>query len=178
MAENDNPLENPSNGARPVPEARPGHVLLGHGGGGQLSAELIQRYFVPVFANPVLASLEDAATLSLDGAAAPRFAFTTDSYVVQPLFFPGGDIGRLAVHGTVNDLAVSGARPLYLSAAFILEEGLPLDDLRRIVASMRAACNEAGVALVAGDTKVVDRGKGDGVFITTSGVGLLSEGRS
>jgi len=105
-------------------------------------------------------------------------AFTTDSFVVRPLFFPGGDIGRLAVHGTVNDLAVGGARPMYLSAAFILEEGLPLVDLQRIVASMRAACREAGVALVTGDTKVVDRGKGDGVFITTSGIGLVPEGRS
>ena len=109
---------------------------------------------------------------------APRLAFTTDSFVVRPLFFPGGDIGRLAVHGTVNDLAVGGARPLFLSAAFILEEGLPLADLRRIVASMRRACDEAGVALVTGDTKVVDRGKGDGVFITTSGIGLVPEGRS
>jgi hydrogenase expression/formation protein HypE len=107
-----------------------------------------------------------------------RLAFTTDSFVVRPLFFPGGDIGRLAVHGTVNDLAVGGARPFYLSAAFILEEGLPLTDLQRVVASMRAACREAGVALVTGDTKVVDRGKGDGVFITTSGIGLVPEGRS
>jgi hydrogenase expression/formation protein HypE len=106
-----------------------------------------------------------------------RIAFTTDSFVVRPLFFPGGDIGRLAVHGTVNDLAVGGARPLFLSAAFILEEGLPLADLQRIVASMRAACQEAGVALVTGDTKVVDRGKGDGVFITTSGIGQVPEGR-
>src|SRR5204863_195148 len=105
-----------------------------------------------------------------------RLAFTTDSFVVRPLFFPGGDIGKLAVHGTVNDLAVGGARPLYLAAAFILEEGLPLADLRRVVASMRDACREAGVALVTGDTKVVDRGKGDGVFITTSGIGLVPEG--
>jgi hydrogenase expression/formation protein HypE len=109
---------------------------------------------------------------------APRIAFTTDSFVVRPLFFPGGDIGKLAVHGTVNDLAVGGARPLFLSAAFILEEGLPIADLRRIVASMRSACDEAGVALVTGDTKVVDRGKGDKVFITTSGIGLVPEGRS
>jgi hydrogenase expression/formation protein HypE len=106
-----------------------------------------------------------------------RIAFTTDSFVVRPLFFPGGDIGRLAVHGTVNDLAVGGAKPLFLSAAFILEEGLPLETLRRIVASMKEACTEAGVALVTGDTKVVDRGKGDGVFITTSGIGIVPEGR-
>ena len=110
--------------------------------------------------------------------AGPRIAFTTDSFVVRPLFFPGGDIGKLAVHGTVNDLAVGGATPLFLSAAFILEEGLPLADLKRIVASMRQACDEAGVALVTGDTKVVDRGKGDQVFITTSGIGVVPEGRS
>ena len=113
-----------------------------------------------------------------EGKPTARLAFTTDSFVVRPLFFPGGDIGTLAVHGTVNDLAVGGATPLFLSAAFILEEGLPLTDLQRIVASMRAACREAGVALVTGDTKVVDRGKGDGVFITTSGVGVVPEGRS
>jgi hydrogenase expression/formation protein HypE len=107
----------------------------------------------------------------------PRVAFTTDAFVVRPLFFPGGDIGRLAVHGTVNDLAVGGARPLFLAAAFILEEGLALADLKRIVASMRQACDEAGVALVTGDTKVVDRGKGDQVFITTSGIGLVPDGR-
>ncbi len=113
-----------------------------------------------------------------NGVKAPRLAFTTDSFVVRPIFFPGGDIGRLAVHGTVNDLAVGGARPLYLAAAFILEEGLALSDLRRIVASMRAACDEAGVTLVTGDTKVVDRGKGDQIFITTTGIGLVPEGRS
>jgi hydrogenase expression/formation protein HypE len=146
-----------------------------------MSADLIGRVFLPGFGGDVLGALEDSAVVRLDsgnGVRGPRLAFTTDSFVVRPLFFPGGDIGKLAVHGTVNDLAVSGARPLYLSAAFILEEGLPTDDLRRIVASMRAACDEAGVALVAGDTKVVDRGKGDGVFITTSGVGLVPEGRS
>src|SRR6202030_2551205 len=112
------------------------------------------------------------------GVKGTRVAFTTDAFVVRPLFFPGGDIGRLAVHGTVNDLAVGGARPLFLSAAFILEEGLALADLKRIVASMRAACDEAGVKLVTGDTKVVDRGKGDQVFITTSGIGVVPEGRS
>jgi hydrogenase expression/formation protein HypE len=168
-------------GACPIPRSRYDHILLGHGSGGQLSADLIGRLFLPGFGGDVLGALEDAATVRLDsgdGVKGPRLAFTTDAFVVRPLFFPGGDIGRLAVHGTVNDLAVSGARPLYLSAAFILEEGLPLDDLGRIVASMRAACEEAGVALVAGDTKVVDRGKGDGVFITTAGVGLVPEGRS
>jgi hydrogenase expression/formation protein HypE len=167
-------------GTCPAPWSQYDHVLLGHGSGGQLSADLVRRLFVPGFGNEVLAALEDQATVSLDGryngAKGPRLAFTTDSFVVRPLFFPGGDIGRLAVHGTVNDLAVGGARPLFLSAAFILEEGLPLADLRRIVASMRRACDEAGVALVTGDTKVVDRGKGDGVFITTSGIGLVPEG--
>jgi hydrogenase expression/formation protein HypE len=168
-------------GVCPVPQSRYDQIVLGHGGGGLLTAELIQRLFVPAFGNNVLAALEDQATLSVggdNGVKAPRIAFTTDSFVVRPLFFPGGDIGKLAVHGTVNDLAVGGARPLFLSAAFILEEGLPIADLRRIVASMRSACDEAGVALVTGDTKVVDRGKGDKVFITTSGIGLVPEGRS
>lgn len=168
-------------GVCPTPKSRYDRILLGHGSGGQLRTDLIQRLFVPGFANNVLGALEDQATLSLsgdNGSKAPRIAFTTDSFVVRPLFFPGGDIGRLAVHGTVNDLAVGGARPLFLSAAFILEEGLPLTDLQRIVASMRQACDEAGVILVTGDTKVVDRGKGDGVFITTSGIGLVPEGRA
>jgi hydrogenase expression/formation protein HypE len=146
-------------GACPVPQSRYEHVLLGHGSGGQLTAELIGRLFLPAFGNDVLAALEDQATLALPGVRGPRVAFTTDSFVVRPLFFPGGDIGKLAVHGTVNDLAVGGARPLYLAAAFILEEGLPLADLRRIAASMRDACREAGVALVTGDTKVVDVGR-------------------
>src|SRR5437763_16778639 len=149
-------------GTCPVPKSRYDHVLLGHGSGGQLTADLIQRLFVPGFGNDVLAALEDQATLSLDGkqngVSRPRIAFTTDSFVVRPLFFPGGDIGRLAVHGTVNDLAVGGARPLWLSAAFILEEGLPLAELRRVVESMQSASREAGVSLVTGDTKVVDRG--------------------
>jgi hydrogenase expression/formation protein HypE len=164
-------------GVCPTPRARYDHIVLGHGGGGQLSADLLRRVFLPAFANPTLSRLEDQATLELPGADAPRIAFTTDSFVVRPLFFPGGDIGKLAVHGTVNDLAVGGARPLYLSAAFILEEGLPLADLQRIVASMSAACAECGVSLVTGDTKVVERGKGDGVFITTAGIGLTPAGR-
>jgi hydrogenase expression/formation protein HypE len=165
-------------GACPVPRSRYDHILLGHGSGGQLTAELIQRVFMPAFDNPVLAALEDQAVVSLGGNVnGPRIAFTTDSFVVRPIFFPGGDIGRLAVHGTVNDLAVGGARPLFLSAAFILEEGLALADLKRIVLSMREACDEAGVTLVTGDTKVVDRGKGDQVFITTSGIGIIPEGR-
>jgi hydrogenase expression/formation protein HypE len=161
-----------------VPKSRYDQILLGHGSGGQLTAELIQRLFVPAFDNSVLAALEDQATVTLsDKSLAQRIAFTTDSFVVRPLFFPGGDIGKLAVHGTVNDLAVGGAIPRFLSAAFILEEGLPLTDLERIVASMRQACDESGVTLVTGDTKVVDRGKGDGVFITTTGIGIVPDGR-
>src|SRR6478672_11401383 len=169
-------------GTCPVPRSRYDHILLGHGSGGHLTAELIQSLFVSAFDNEVLSALEDQAVVRLsgtdNGVKGSRIAFTTDSFVVRPIFFPGGDIGRLAVHGTVNDLAVGGARPLFLSAAFILEEGLAIEDLRRIVASMRSACAEAGVSLVTGDTKVVDRGKGDGVFITTTGVGLIPEGRS
>jgi hydrogenase expression/formation protein HypE len=176
----------------PLPFNQYDRVLLGHGSGGQLTADLIQRLFVPTFQNEVLAALEDQATLALPIADRPlpneqsrdrqseignRIAFTTDSFVVRPLFFPGGDIGRLAIHGTVNDLAVGGARPLFVSAAFILEEGLPLEELKRIVASMQQACHEAQVTLVTGDTKVVDRGKGDGVFITTSGIGIVPPGR-
>lgn len=163
----------------PVPRAQYDAILLGHGSGGRLTADLIQRLFVPAFGNDILAALEDQATLELprpfEGA---RLAFTTDAFVVRPLFFPGGDIGTLAVHGTVNDLAVGGARPLFLSAAFILEEGLPLADLARIVQSMRGACDAARVGLVTGDTKVVDRGKGDQVFITTAGIGIVPEGRN
>jgi hydrogenase expression/formation protein HypE len=164
-------------GSCPVPKSRYDHVLLGHGSGGQLTADLIQRLFVPAFDNPVLAALEDQATVALSGHA-QRIAFATDSFVVRPLFFPGGDIGKLAVHGTVNDLAVGGAIPHFLSAAFILEEGLPLTDLQRIVASMRQACEESSVKLVTGDTKVVDRGKGDGMFITTTGIGIVPDGRT
>lgn len=148
----------------------PDRILLAHGGGGSLSGALIRDIFLPAFDNPALAPLSDAALLSLPGG---RFAFTTDSYVVTPSFFPGGDIGTLAVAGTVNDLAVSGAVPRFLSCAFILEEGLPLDDLRRVVTSMARAAREAGVQLVTGDTKVVQRGAADGIFITTAGVGEL-----
>jgi hydrogenase expression/formation protein HypE len=169
-------------GSCPLPKSQYDRILLGHGSGGRLTADLIQRLFVPGFGNEVLAALEDQATVRLggpnNGVQMPRIAFTTDAFVVRPLFFPGGDIGRLAVHGTVNDLAVGGAVPQFLSAAFILEEGLALPDLTRIVASMREACDTAHVALVTGDTKVVDRGKGDQVFITTSGIGLVPEGRT
>ncbi len=168
----------------PTPRSNHQQVLLGHGSGGKLSADLIRTLFLPAFGNDMLAALEDQAVVTLpDGGAvdstrpgSSRIAITTDSFVVRPLFFPGGDIGRLAVYGTVNDLCVGGAVPLYLAAAFILEEGLPLDKLRRIASSMRAACEEANVTLITGDTKVVDRGKGDEVFITTTGVGIMPPG--
>jgi hydrogenase expression/formation protein HypE len=145
-------------------------IVLGHGSGGKLTAELIDKIFRPAFANPILDKLDDQAVVQVNGTL---LAFTTDSFVVTPIFFPGGDIGRLAVNGTVNDLAMCGARPLYLAAAFILEEGLAADDLRRVVESMRDAASEAGVLLVTGDTKVVNRGKGDQVFITTTGLGVI-----
>jgi hydrogenase expression/formation protein HypE len=163
-------IVSPVFGACPLPIFEHKQIVLGHGSGGKLTAELIEKLFLPAFANPVLDKLDDQAVLQIHGL---RLAFTTDSFVVTPIFFPGGDIGRLAVNGTVNDLAMSGARPLYLAAAFILEEGLSFDDLRRVVESMRDAAREAGVQLVAGDTKVVNRGKGDKVFITTTGIGLL-----
>jgi hydrogenase expression/formation protein HypE len=148
-------------------------ILLGHGSGGKLSAELIRDIFLPAFQNPVLARLDDQAIISVNGQ---RLAMTTDSFVVKPLFFPGGDIGSLAVHGTVNDLAMGGATPLFLSAAFIIEEGFSMDELRRIVNSLRQAACDAGVYIVTGDTKVVEKGKGDGLFINTTGIGLVPEG--
>src|SRR6266566_1099022 len=147
-------------------------ITLSHGSGGKATHNLIEGVFAPAFSNPLLDAMDDAATFSINGTA-QRLAFTTDTYVVSPLFFPGGDIGKLAIHGTINDLAVAGAEPLYLSAGFILEEGFPIADLRRIVASMAAAANEAGVSIVTGDTKVVQRGKADGLFINTAGVGVL-----
>ena len=165
-------------GSCPAPFTQYDRVLLGHGSGGRLSADLIHRLFLPAFHNEVLSRLDDQAVCTLAPHADVRIAFTTDSFVIQPIFFPGGDIGRLAVHGTVNDLAMGGATPLFLSAAFILEEGLPIADLRRVVTSMREACDAAGVTLVTGDTKVVDRGKGDQIFITTSGVGVVPRGRA
>jgi hydrogenase expression/formation protein HypE len=154
----------------PLPIDQYPTVLLAHGGGGTLMHQLIGKVFRPEFKNPLLDVGHDGAVLP---AAGQRLAFTTDSFVVRPLFFPGGDIGSLAVHGTVNDLAMCGARPLYLSAGFILEEGLPMETLWRIVQSMGRAAEAAGVQLVTGDTKVVERGKGDGVFINTSGVGII-----
>ena len=160
-------------GSCPLPLFEHKQIVLGHGSGGKLTAELIDKVFLPVFKNPVLEKLDDQAVVTINGA---RLAFTTDSFVVTPIFFPGGDIGRLAVHGTVNDLAMSGARPLYLAAAFILEEGLAADDLKRVVESMRIAAEEAGVQFVTGDTKVVNRGKGDQIFITTTGIGVIEDG--
>jgi hydrogenase expression/formation protein HypE len=149
-----------------------GRILLGHGSGGKLYRDLVKDVFVKAFANPVLERLDDAAALAPEG----RIAFTTDSHVVRPLRFPGGDIGRLAVAGTVNDLATAAARPLALAAAFVIEEGFSIGELRLLCESMASTAAEAGVYIVTGDTKVVERGKGDGVFITTTGVGVLPEG--
>lgn len=157
----------------PMPIAEYKSVLLAHGGGGRLTQQMIQKMFLPSFRNEFLEPLHDGAVVSFNGV---KLAFTTDSYVVNPIFFPGGDIGGLAVNGTVNDLAMCGARPLYLSAAFIIEEGFPMEDLWRVVLSMQSASQKAGVSLVTGDTKVVDRGKGDQIFINTSGVGLIEPG--
>ncbi len=156
--------------ACPIPIQQYPRVLLAHGGGGKLMHQLIGKMFVSVFHNPLLETQHDSSVFEAGGA---RFAFTTDSYVVHPLFFPGGDIGSMAVHGTVNDLAMSGARPLYLSAGFIIEEGLPMETLWKIVSSMQQAAARAGVQIITGDTKVVDKGKGDGLFINTAGIGAV-----
>jgi hydrogenase expression/formation protein HypE len=156
-------------------------VLLGHGSGGLLSHELIQRVFVKHLRNPILSTMEDASTIPLadeQGYLAGTPVMTTDSYVIQPIFFPGGDIGKLAICGTVNDLAMRGATPLYLTVGFILEEGLLLAELERIVASMAATAARAGVQIVAGDTKVVEHGSADKLFINTAGIGLVAPGVS
>lgn len=145
-------------------------ILLAHGGGGTLTRELIETVFSPAFDNPLLRPLDDSAVLTVDGQ---RLAFTTDSYVVQPCFFPGGDIGKLAVCGTVNDLAMQGAQPLWLSLGFILEEGLPIADLKRVVESISATAKEVGVEIVTGDTKVVERGRCDGLYVNTAGIGRV-----
>jgi hydrogenase expression/formation protein HypE len=166
-------LERIERARRSRPRVREKLVTLAHGAGGKATQSLIEAIFLDAFRNPALEPLEDAATLT---AGDTRLAFTTDSYVVSPLFFPGGNIGDLAVNGTVNDLAVSGARPAHLSTGFILEEGFPVEDLRRIVASMAAAAAAAGVSIVTGDTKVVQRGKGDGCYINTAGIGLVNTG--
>jgi hydrogenase expression/formation protein HypE len=157
----------------PVPLPAKDSILLGHGSGGRMSADLLQNVLLPALRNPVLEQLNDQAIVDFCGS---RLAFTTDSFVVKPLFFPGGDIGTLAVNGTVNDLAMGGARPLFLSLALILEEGLPIDDLRRVMESIRVAAAIAGVTVITGDTKVVERGSGDGIFVNTSGIGAVAPG--
>ena len=158
----------------PIPIREYPQVLLAHGGGGKLMHALIEKMFLAAFENPLLATRHDGAVVDLNGG---RIALTTDSYVVRPLFFPGGDIGALAVNGTVNDLAMCGARPLFLTAGFILEEGLPMETLWRVVRSMQDAAAAAGVQIVTGDTKVVDKGKGDGLFVNTAGLGVVPPGR-
>ncbi|MGA2858315.1 MAG: hydrogenase expression/formation protein HypE [Candidatus Sulfotelmatobacter sp.] len=161
----------------PVPRVADDRIVLAHGGGGRLTHQLIEKIFLPAFSNPALDQRHDGAVLPLDGLTpGSRLAFTTDSFVVRPLIFPGGNIGDLAVNGTVNDLAMCGARPLFLSAGFILEEGLEMETLRTVVTSMQEAAAKAGVQLVTGDTKVVDKGKGDGIFINTSGIGVVESG--
>jgi len=160
--------------ACPIPIQQYPHIMAAHGGGGKLMHQLIQKMFVSTFKNPLLEIEHDGATFPVDKG---RLAFTTDSYVISPLFFPGGDIGSLAVHGTVNDLAMCGAKPLYLSTGFILEEGFSMETLWRIVQSMSHAAQDANVNVATGDTKVVEKGKGDGVFINTAGVGIIEHDR-
>lgn len=159
--------------ACPIPLSDYPNVVLAHGGGGTLSHELVKTMIAPQFANDLLRPLHDGAVVTVGDTT---FAFTTDSYVVSPIVFPGGDIGALAVNGTVNDLAMCGARPLFLSAAFIIEEGFAMEELWRVVVAMKAAADKAGVQLVTGDTKVVDRGKGDKIYINTSGIGIVPPG--
>ena len=166
-------MTNPLLGSCALPLSDYKEIVLAHGSGGKLSQELIQKVVLPQFRNALLEPLHDGAIFSLNGS---RLAFSTDSYVVTPIFFPGGDIGKLAVNGTVNDLAMCGARPLYLSVSFILEEGTAMQDFQRVVSSMREAAAEAGVELVTGDTKVVDRGKADKIFVNTSGIGVIPPG--
>jgi hydrogenase expression/formation protein HypE len=158
------------NASCPLPIQQYPQVLMAHGGGGKLMHQLLETVFGKAFSNPILDTRHDSAQFTVPPG---RLAMTTDSYVVRPLFFPGGDIGSMAVHGTVNDLAMSGARPLYLSCAFIIEEGLPMETLWRAVCSMRDAAKKCGVQIITGDTKVVDKGKGDGLFINTTGIGVI-----
>ncbi|MCX8197911.1 MAG: hydrogenase expression/formation protein HypE [Candidatus Micrarchaeota archaeon] len=161
--------------ACPAPSAGREHILLAHGGGGRLMSSLVEKLFLPVFGSRQLGARHDGAVVEAGGRL---LAFTTDSYVVRPLFFPGGDIGKLAVNGTANDLAMCGAKPLYISAAFILEEGLPIETLSKVVSSMQEAASAAGVSIVTGDTKVVDKGKGDGMFVNTAGIGVIEHALS
>ncbi|MBY0463548.1 MAG: hydrogenase expression/formation protein HypE, partial [Burkholderiales bacterium] len=167
------------NYTRPL-DIKRGRIDMGHGAGGKAGAQLIEELFLPALDNPFLRQGDDGAALPLPvfDPAGGRLVMATDGHVISPLFFPGGDIGCLSVHGTVNDVAMLGATPLYLSASFIIEEGFPLADLQRIVRSMGNAAREAGVPVVTGDTKVVEKGKGDGVFISTTGVGVLPPGVS
>jgi|ERR1019366_4068959 hydrogenase expression/formation protein HypE len=157
----------------PIPISQYPHVLMAHGGGGKLMHQLLEEVFGKAFSNPILAMRHDSAQFDVPSR---KLAMTTDSYVVRPIFFPGGDIGSMAVHGTVNDLAMSGARPLYLTSAFIIEEGLPMETLWRVVCSMSDAAKKCSVQIVTGDTKVVDKGKGDGLFINTAGLGVIEHG--
>ena len=166
-------LVDPSKWSCPAPASADDTVQVAHGGGGRMSQRLMDSVFLPALRNPALETRHDGAVIALPPG---RLAFTTDSYVISPIFFPGGDIGSLSVHGTVNDLAMCGARPLHLSAGFIIEEGLPIASLRRIADSMARAAEAAGVTVVTGDTKVVDRGKGDQVFINTAGIGVVPDG--
>jgi hydrogenase expression/formation protein HypE len=158
----------------PLPISQYPHVLMAHGGGGTLMHRLLEDVFGKAFGNPILDTRHDSAQFTVPPG---QLAMTTDSYVVRPIFFPGGDIGSMAIHGTVNDLAMSGARPLYLSCGFIIEEGLPMETLWRVVCSMRDAAQKCGVQIVTGDTKVVDKGKGDGLFINTTGIGVIEHGQ-
>jgi hydrogenase expression/formation protein HypE len=176
LAPDQAPSESLSFGACPVPRAETEQILLGHGSGGLLTTQLIEDLLLPAFRNPALDARDDQAVLPMPREPGARLAFTTDSYVVTPIFFPGGDIGQLAVNGTINDLAVGGARPLALSLALILEEGFALGDLRRVIGSVQAAAARAGVSVVTGDTKVVGRGSGDQIFINTSGIGVVPAG--
>jgi hydrogenase expression/formation protein HypE len=157
----------------PVPISTHKEIVIAHGSGGKLTRSLIEKLVLPAFANGALNELHDGAALSIFGG---QLAFTSDSFVVNPIFFPGGDIGDLAINGTVNDLAMCGSRPLYLSAAFIIEEGFAMERFSRVLESMRRAAMQAGVSIVTGDTKVVERGKGDGIFISTSGIGIIPSG--
>ena len=163
----------------PVPLRHDDQIVMGHGSGGRMTQELIRRVFTPAFSNAILAQGNDSAAFSLPAEAGlnGQLAISTDSHIVSPLFFAGGDIGRLAICGTVNDVSMSGAVPLYLTAGFIIEEGLPVETLTRVIASMQAAAQEAGIHIVAGDTKVVERGKADGLFINTAGIGWIPAGR-
>jgi len=154
----------------PIPISQYPHVLMAHGGGGRLMHQLLENVFGKAFSNPILDPRHDSAQFTVPPG---KLAMTTDSYVVRPMFFPGGAIGSMAVHGTVNDLVMSGARPLYLSGGFIIEEGLPMETLWRVVTSMRDAAQRCGVQIITGDTKVVDKGKGDGLYLNTTGIGVI-----